>query len=384
MPDVVGSSRDEAVQELTRLGLDPHVVEVSSDREIGVVTAQAPEPSTVLVSGSQVRINVSKGPKQVAVPSVIGLNVDQATAQLQGAGFAVQRRDVDDDQPTDVVIAQVPEGLTLAAKGSTVTLTVSRGPTTSLVPDVTTLAAADARATLQASGFRTTITREETDDPALDGVVLRQEPVGGAQEEPGTRITLVVGRFVEPPPAVTEPPPAPPPPPPTVEPPPPTVEPPPPPPTDDDDTPSDDHRADDAVTPKPRLRVAVLAGGRSSEHAISVASARSVLAALDPERYEAVSIEIGRQGKWQLGTVPERGLSPPSDHASAVETLPVVGRFARRRRHSAPSTWSCRSCTAPSARTEPSRGCSSSRMSPTSARACSPPRSAWTRTSSSR
>jgi D-alanine-D-alanine ligase len=73
-----------------------------------------------------------------------------------------------------------------------------------------------------------------------------------------------------------------------------------------------------------RLRVAVLAGGRSSEHEISLASARSVLAALDPERYEAVSLEIGRDGRWALpGTVPERGLSPPSGE-SAVETLPVV------------------------------------------------------------
>ena len=49
-----------------------------------------------------------------------------------------------------------------------------------------------------------------------------------------------------------------------------------------------------------RLRVALLAGGRSSEHEISLASARSVLAALDPERYDVVGIEIGRDGRWQL------------------------------------------------------------------------------------
>ena len=43
-----------------------------------------------------------------------------------------------------------------------------------------------------------------------------------------------------------------------------------------------------------RLRVAVLAGGRSSEHEISLASARSVAAALDPARYETTTIEIAR------------------------------------------------------------------------------------------
>jgi D-alanine-D-alanine ligase len=49
-----------------------------------------------------------------------------------------------------------------------------------------------------------------------------------------------------------------------------------------------------------RMRVAVLMGGRSSEHAVSLASARSVLEALDPARYEAVPLEIARDGRWQL------------------------------------------------------------------------------------
>jgi D-alanine-D-alanine ligase len=49
-----------------------------------------------------------------------------------------------------------------------------------------------------------------------------------------------------------------------------------------------------------RLRVALLAGGRSSEHDISLASARSVLQALDPERYDVVNVQIGRDGRWEL------------------------------------------------------------------------------------
>jgi D-alanine-D-alanine ligase len=51
---------------------------------------------------------------------------------------------------------------------------------------------------------------------------------------------------------------------------------------------------------RPRLRVALLAGGRSSEHEISLASARSVLEALDPERYEIVNVHIARDGRWEL------------------------------------------------------------------------------------
>ena len=64
-----------------------------------------------------------------------------------------------------------------------------------------------------------------------------------------------------------------------------------------------------------RVRVAVLLGGRSSEHEISIASGRSVLAALDPARYDPVTVEIGRDGRWELGTGASAG--------SVAETLPV-------------------------------------------------------------
>jgi D-alanine-D-alanine ligase len=63
-----------------------------------------------------------------------------------------------------------------------------------------------------------------------------------------------------------------------------------------------------------RVRVAVLMGGRSSEHEISITSGRSVLAALDPERYEASAVAIGRDGRWELG---------PGGDGSVMETLPV-------------------------------------------------------------
>ena len=68
-----------------------------------------------------------------------------------------------------------------------------------------------------------------------------------------------------------------------------------------------------------RLRVALLAGGRSSEHDISLLSARSVLEALDPERYEVVSVAIGRDGRWAL----EPGSLQQIVTSGTAETLPV-------------------------------------------------------------
>jgi len=71
-----------------------------------------------------------------------------------------------------------------------------------------------------------------------------------------------------------------------------------------------------------RVRVAIIAGGRSSEHQISVASARSVLAALDPGRYETTLIEIGRDGRWAIAR--RQGRLSRTEDEPVVETLPIV------------------------------------------------------------
>src|SRR5215472_17358824 len=49
-----------------------------------------------------------------------------------------------------------------------------------------------------------------------------------------------------------------------------------------------------------KLRVAVLFGGRSSEHEISLRSALTVMSAMDPDKYEIVPIGIGHDGRWYL------------------------------------------------------------------------------------
>jgi D-alanine-D-alanine ligase len=51
-----------------------------------------------------------------------------------------------------------------------------------------------------------------------------------------------------------------------------------------------------------RLRVGVLFGGRSGEHEVSLASAASVIRALDPEKYDVVPIGISKDGRWLVGT----------------------------------------------------------------------------------
>jgi D-alanine-D-alanine ligase len=70
-----------------------------------------------------------------------------------------------------------------------------------------------------------------------------------------------------------------------------------------------------------RVRVAVLMGGRSSEHEISIASARSVVETLDPARYETVAVEIGRDGHWEIGPATRAALERSGE--PDTESLPV-------------------------------------------------------------
>jgi D-alanine-D-alanine ligase len=69
-----------------------------------------------------------------------------------------------------------------------------------------------------------------------------------------------------------------------------------------------------------RLRVAVLYGGRSGEHEVSLNSAESVIGAMDPERYEVQRILITKEGHWQ-----PRAISPEPDANPGIDVVfPVL------------------------------------------------------------
>jgi eukaryotic-like serine/threonine-protein kinase len=195
IPSVVGQSRDSAVAELTDAGLDAQVKQVNSEQPADTVTAQDPKAGLVVVEGTRVRINVSAGPRPISVPSVVNLPYDQARAELQGAGFGVTRVDVASDLAKGIVVDQDPSGGTESSRGTTVTLSVSRGPSTVAVPDVTFEDATVARATLENAGFRVREVVEATDDPSMDGIVTAQEPAGSTQAEQNSLVTIYVGSF---------------------------------------------------------------------------------------------------------------------------------------------------------------------------------------------
>jgi serine/threonine-protein kinase len=195
VPDVVGKQLDAALSALRDAKLKWKTTDVESDKPQGEVVSQSPTGGASVAQDSQVRLKVSKGPKPIAVPNVIGSSFDTANSTLLAKGFAVSRTDVKSDQPKDTVIGMSPGPGLFQPPGTKINLTVSKGPTTSTVPTVTSLSQNDAQAQLTASGFRVRIVQQPVTDPNQDGIVQTQDPAGGAQAAPGTVVTIAVGKF---------------------------------------------------------------------------------------------------------------------------------------------------------------------------------------------
>ena len=196
VPSVVGETLDRALADLQEAKLKGRVVRVESDKPDGQVISQAPTAGASVDEGSRVVIRVSKGPQPIAVPNVIGSSFETASSALQARGFAVARGpDVESDEPKGTVVDQSPGAGTFQNPGTTITLRVSKGPTTSTVPDVTSRTQTDAQAQLQASGFRVRIVSQPVTDPDQEGIVQTQDPPGGTEAPPRSVVTIAVGRF---------------------------------------------------------------------------------------------------------------------------------------------------------------------------------------------
>jgi serine/threonine-protein kinase len=198
VPGVTGRSVEDAVQRLADANLRATIIRVDSNEDQGTVVGQEPTDGATVDEGTKVKLRVSKGPQPIAVPNVIGNSFASANSELQAAGFAVARHNVDSTSPAGVVVNQAPGAGTFQPPGTTITLDVSKGPTTSAVPDVTSQDQTAAQAQLRESGFGVRIRTQDTNDPTTDGIVLSQDPAGGTQAPKGRTVTIVVGKFVEP------------------------------------------------------------------------------------------------------------------------------------------------------------------------------------------
>ncbi len=200
VPPVDGLSARDARDLLEQAGLRVRVRAGPSDAvPKGRAIGTRPVDGTQVERGTTVTLEVSSGPEQVAVPSVVGRTEDEARALLTAAGLqvGVTRRD-DDKADPGTVLSQDPPAGGKVDRGSTVSLVVARQPAEVPVPDVTGLDEATALERLRADGFAVRERTVDVDSEDRDGIVVDQRPPGGTAKR-GSAVRIGIGRFNPPP-----------------------------------------------------------------------------------------------------------------------------------------------------------------------------------------
>ena len=195
VPAVEGLAEAAAVSRVEAEGLDADVTRAPSDAQEGTVFAQDPAAGADVDEGSTVRLSVSGGPAQKAVPNAVGLPEAEARDRLVAEGFQVQTREVFSDDEPGTVIAQAPAAGAQAAEGETVTINVSKGSGEVDVPNVVGLSRAEAEAELESAKLEANVVEVPSIEP--EGTVVAQNPAGGTAKQ-GSSVRVNVSSGVAP------------------------------------------------------------------------------------------------------------------------------------------------------------------------------------------
>ena len=202
MVDIRGMSVDDAQEKVDRLNLDLTVFAYEtrqSDEEEGTILEQDVKAGDVVKRGSQINVVIAgKGDntsEMVKIPSVIGKTKSSAKSTLESAGFKVnfEYGDYNDSVAADVVTAQSPSAKNQAAKGSTVTVTLSPGQKPITVPNVVNYSQSQAESALTGAGLKYTYADSQYSDTVPAGNVISQTK-SGETVAAGTTITLTLSK----------------------------------------------------------------------------------------------------------------------------------------------------------------------------------------------
>ncbi|HEX6311113.1 MAG TPA: PASTA domain-containing protein [Acidimicrobiia bacterium] len=187
VPDVTGQAQGEAELVLAGAGFGVNVVtEHHEEVAEGLVLRTEPAANADAAPDSTVTLVVSAGPAPVPVPDVVGVTFEEAAAALAERRFGVQQADeFSDTVPAGVVVRTDPAAGVEAARDSTVTVVVSKGPELVAVPAVRGQTVEAASALLREVGLV-----PDVDNFEPGGRVRQQDPDPGTQLRRGEEVTL--------------------------------------------------------------------------------------------------------------------------------------------------------------------------------------------------
>ena len=202
VPNVVGDKRAQAISEIEDAGLEvgtiTSVAAADETQEPGTVVEQDPAAGEEVERGTAVDLTIVESPALVAIPDLEGSSVEEAQAallelELQPAGPQEEPSDTVDE---GLVTRSDPASGEEVEPGSTVTIFVSSGPGTVVVPDVTCQSFGSAQSDLRSAGLepiRSSETRPENPVCTQGSKVAAQEPAGGTMVEVGSQVFLFAG-----------------------------------------------------------------------------------------------------------------------------------------------------------------------------------------------
>lgn len=200
IPNFVGASYEDIVNSSEFKKLFNFEVNYAIDPDVpeGQIISQDPEADRsmmVVPEGIDVSLTVSSGVRQTVIPDVTNKHYQEATIELQNAGFIVEiaNTEASDTVTVDYVISTDPAPGEELAAGSTVFLTVSAGPSIKLVtmPNLVGSTEKDAIARIESSNLSygdTTYIHSDYDE----GTVIRQSIDAYSDVEEHTRIFIWV------------------------------------------------------------------------------------------------------------------------------------------------------------------------------------------------
>jgi beta-lactam-binding protein with PASTA domain len=197
VPNLQGMSTDDANRSLAAVGLVLKVDARRPDTKVPIdhVLTQDPDPGTVIRRQRAVRVRVSDGQRDPAVPSVVGMA--ERTAEIVLAQDKVDIADRAEIHTraveAGVVLAQDPEAKNRAAK---VSLPINRVEDAEayVMPDVIGTQASQVVEILRQRGFRVTVGAEVPYPGIMPGIVLHQSPQAGFRVAYGEAVVLEVSR----------------------------------------------------------------------------------------------------------------------------------------------------------------------------------------------
>ncbi|MGW6544357.1 Stk1 family PASTA domain-containing Ser/Thr kinase [Streptomyces massasporeus] len=196
-PSFVGETKKSAQQLAKNSDLElAFSSKPCNDQSKGKICDQDPKAGVEVSKGDTINLVVSTGAPKVAVPSVVGDQLDDAKATLEGDKyeFVVETKSKESSEEPGTVLEQNPELGEEVEKGSTITLTIAKAEAKSTVPDVLGQSCDAAKQQMQASDLVGNCTEVETDDDNQVGKVIQTTPQAGTSVDPNSSVNIQIGK----------------------------------------------------------------------------------------------------------------------------------------------------------------------------------------------